>query len=111
MRELGQERSLRVLGRSGEGRSHIAHDPLAEGSNYGEESRMGMVRIRCPVSEKIALVTAGAIGGVPGSPTPPGASPLGTRTTSTSGISLMRSIGESAKLPWTTRPSRMLISP
>ena len=35
---------------------------------------IGSFRIRCPVAAKIALTTAGAIGGVPGSPTPPGAS-------------------------------------
>ena len=33
---------------------------------------IGSVRMRLPVAAKIALVTAGAIGGVPGSPMPPG---------------------------------------
>ena len=33
--------------------------------------RSGMLRSRCPVAAKIALATAGAIGDVPGSPTPP----------------------------------------
>lgn len=55
--------------------------------------RIGSLRIRLPVSAKTALATAGAIGGVPGSPTPPGGSALGMMWTSTTGISLMRSIG------------------
>src|SRR2546422_597607 len=37
---------------------------------------IGSFRIRVPVAAKIALATAGAIGGVPGSPTPPGGSAL-----------------------------------
>src|SRR6266576_6108284 len=45
-----------------------------------------------PVATKIALHTAGAIGGVPGSPTPPCESVLGTMCTSTTGISARRSI-------------------
>ena len=48
---------------------------------------MGRRLIRLPVAAKTAFVTAGAIGGVPGSPTPPGFSLLGTMWTSTSGIS------------------------
>ena len=39
---------------------------------------IGKLRIRFPVAAKIALTTAGAIGGVPGSPTPPCFSVLGT---------------------------------
>jgi len=54
---------------------------------------IGRLRMRLPVAAKIAFVTAGAIGGVPGSPTPPGASPLGTRCTSMTGISSSRSTG------------------
>ena len=54
---------------------------------------IGRLLIRCPVSAKIAFTTAGAIGGVPGSPTPPGPSVLGTMCTSTTGISFIRSIG------------------
>ena len=50
-------------------------------------------RMRLPVAAKIALTTAGAIGGVPGSPMPPGVSVLGTMCTSTLGISFMRSTG------------------
>src|SRR2546425_3068174 len=43
---------------------------------------IGSLRIRFPVAAKIALHTAGAIGGVPGSPTPPCASLDGTMCTS-----------------------------
>src|SRR6266536_1240878 len=53
---------------------------------------MGSLRIRLPVAAKIALHTAGAIGGVPGSPTPPCASVLGTMYTSIAGIAFIRSI-------------------
>ena len=52
----------------------------------------GSLRMRLPVAANIAFATAGAIGGVPGSPIPPGASVLGTICTSTFGISFMRSI-------------------
>src|SRR5216684_5246797 len=55
-------------------------------------ARMGSRRIGLPVAAKIALQTAGAIGGVPGSPAPPGGSLLGTMCTSTWGISFIRSI-------------------
>src|SRR5260370_27961918 len=67
-------------------------------NNLGREryarssARMGSRRMGLPVAAKIALQTAGAIGGVPGSPTPPGASLLGTMCTSTTGISAIRSI-------------------
>src|SRR6266550_5693701 len=53
---------------------------------------IGNRRIRFPVRAKIALHTAGAIGGVPGSPTPPCESLLGTMYTSTTGIPFIRSI-------------------
>ena len=53
---------------------------------------IGSLRMRFPVNAKIALQTAGAIGGVPGSPTPPGASLLGTMCTSTTGISAIWSM-------------------
>ena len=51
----------------------------------------GRLLARFPVSLKSAFATAGAIGGVPGSPTPVGLSPPGTRCTSTCGISFIRS--------------------
>ena len=51
----------------------------------------GSVNTRWPVSFDQALATAGAIGGMPGSPMPVGFSVDGTMCTSTSGISLMRS--------------------
>ena len=57
-----------------------------------QPSRIGSFRTLSPVSVKIAFVTAGTMGGVPGSPTPPGASPLGVSKTSTSGASSIRSI-------------------
>ncbi len=49
--------------------------------------------MRLPVAAKIASATAGAIGGTPGSPTPPGASLLCTMCTSTFGISFMANSG------------------
>ena len=53
---------------------------------------IGSFLILFPVSANNALHTAGAIGGVPGSPTPPCASVLGTMWTSTTGISARRSM-------------------
>src|SRR5260370_8127690 len=53
---------------------------------------MASRRTAFPLAARIALQTAGAIGGVPGSPTPPGASLLATMWTSTWGISFSRSI-------------------
>ena len=54
-------------------------------------ARMGRRRILFRVAAKIALQTAGAIGGTPTSPTPPGRSALGTMWTSmTGGASSMR---------------------
>ena len=49
--------------------------------------------MRFPVRAKMAFVTAGAIGGTPGSPTPDGGSSLGIMKTSTSGISFIVNIG------------------
>ena len=54
-------------------------------------SRREAGRGRPSPSRAIALATAGPIGGTPGSPTPVGFSVDETMTTSTSGISLMRS--------------------
>ena len=53
---------------------------------------IGSFLIRLPVAAKIALVTAGATVGTPGSPRPPGASPESRMCTSTTGISLILSI-------------------
>lgn len=60
--------------------------------------------MRRPVAAKTALATAGATGGTPGSPTPPGGSRLGRMYTSTKGISSIRRMGWSSKLPCSTRP-------
>lgn len=51
----------------------------------------GRLRTRLPVAAKIALATAGAMGGTAGSPAPPDFSRLGTTCASTTGISSMRS--------------------
>src|SRR5262245_4652343 len=67
-----------------------------EGRRYAcfrSSARIGSRRMRRPVSVKIALATAGATGGTPGSPTPPILSVLGTMYASTSGASFIRSIG------------------
>src|SRR5689334_8223158 len=54
-------------------------------------ARIGSRRMRFPVAAKMALATAGAAGGTPGSPQPPGGSALGTIWTSmTGGASLIR---------------------
>ena len=69
-------------------------DPVAglKAQRYSVFSRLiGNRRILFPVALKIALAIAGAIGGVLASPIPPGLAVLGTRWTSTSGISSMRS--------------------
>ena len=55
--------------------------------------RNGSSRSRRPVAANTAFATAGAIGGVPGSPTPDGGSALGTIATSISGTWAMRNIG------------------
>src|SRR5947199_3374853 len=68
--------------------SHTTHHALSCQTIFP----IGSFLIRFPVPAKIALHTAGAIGGVPGSPTPPCASVLGTMWTSTTGISARRSI-------------------
>ena len=56
-------------------------------------SLRGSSRKRFPVAAKRAFATAGAIGGVPGSPTPPDFSLLSTMCTSICGISFMRRTG------------------
>jgi len=52
---------------------------------------IGSLRSRLPVAAKIAFATAAAVAAVPGSPIPPGASPLFTICTSIGGVSLIRS--------------------
>jgi hypothetical protein len=51
------------------------------------QGRSGSSRSRRPVSTNNAFASAGATGGVPGSPTPPGARSLGTMWTSIAGVS------------------------
>ena len=58
---------------------------------FRASARIGRLRMRLPVAAKMALVTAGAMGGVPGSPMPPGASPLWMMRTSTCGVASKRS--------------------
>jgi hypothetical protein len=53
----------------------------------------GSSRSRSPVSANSAFVTTGAIGGVPGSPTPPGARGLGTMCVSMRGVAASVSSG------------------
>src|ERR1700720_4373494 len=53
---------------------------------------IGSFRKRLPVAAKIALVTAGTMAEVPGSPIPPGGSKLWTMWISIAGASFMRSI-------------------
>ena len=54
----------------------------------------GSERMRFPVTAKMALATAGAIGGVPGSPMPPHLSPPErAKWVSITGASAMRAIG------------------
>ena len=60
---------------------------------YSSSARIGNLLTRFPVAEKMAFPTAGAIGGTPGSPTPPKGASLETMKTSTLGISFMRRIG------------------
>jgi hypothetical protein len=53
----------------------------------------GRLRRRLPVSANRALATAGAMGGVAGSPIPPSAAPLSTMCTSTAGMCRICSMG------------------
>ena len=62
-------------------------------SRYARFAReIGSERSRLPVAVKIALRTAGNVGGTPVSPMPPILSPLAITCTSTFGASLIRSI-------------------
>ncbi len=56
-----------------------------------QASLSGRLRRRWPVSANNAFATAGAMGGVPGSPTPPGRSLPATISVSMTGHSFMRS--------------------
>ena len=60
-------------------------------NQVSECAAIGRRRRRFPVAANIALQTAGATGGTAASPIPPGSSLLGTRYTSSAGISLPRS--------------------
>src|SRR5438445_9245416 len=68
-----------------------AHD-FASAFSAKSLARMGKRRTRFPVTAKIALASAGATGGTPGSPTPVGFALLGTIYTSIFGDSKMRII-------------------
>jgi hypothetical protein len=59
---------------------------------FSSAGLIGNLRKRTPVAACTALSTAGAKAQVPGSPMPPGASRLGTRSISITGAWLMRSI-------------------
>src|SRR5260370_11534271 len=67
------------------------HNGNADACSYAKSSaRIGRRRRRLPVAAKMALPTAGATTGKPGSPMPVGSSLLMTKCTSILGISLMR---------------------
>src|SRR5438132_12034095 len=85
----GDCRSPSPEGRGGQG---VRTPSAGSGGEVYAIFPIGNFLIRLPVPAKIALQTAGAIGGVPGSPTRPCASVLGTIWTSTTGISARRSI-------------------
>ena len=68
--------------------------------------------MRLPVAAKIALHSAGANGGTPTSPIPPGTASLSTMWTWVSrGAAFMRATWKSLKLLCWARPSRNVISP
>ena len=60
---------------------------------FRSSARIGSRRTRLPVAAKIALHTAGATVGTPGSPMPPGASPDSRMCTSVRGVWAIRSSG------------------
>ena len=70
----------------------------------------GSFRSRCPEAAKIAFATAGAAGGKPGSPIPPGSSLLLTKCTSTGGASLIRIGSYPSKFVCSTAPFLIVIS-
>src|SRR5262245_58495593 len=59
---------------------------------FNAAASTGSFRKRLPVAAKIALVTAGTMAEVPGSPIPPGGSKFWTMWTSMAGASFMRRI-------------------
>jgi hypothetical protein len=72
-------------------------------------SRIGSRRMRFPVSAKIALHTAGAAAGSPGSPNPVGgATDLTKCTSTTGGECCIRNIGYSSKLVCPAAPRSMM---
>ena len=95
---------VRVYGLRASGREVLRrrrHDhtrsrrPLGRAPNQaGSRRPRGSSRRRSPVAAKIALATAGATGGTPGSPTPAGGASLSTRWTwMLRGTSFMRTSG------------------
>ena len=79
-------------------RGHHVHRATGTGARRSgrappQASLNGSRRRRFPVSANTALPTAGAIGGTPGSPMPPGFSALDTMNASTRGISDSRRTG------------------
>ena len=75
-----------TIGSPDRGRSPFAHTP-------SDAFRSGSERMRLPVTSKIALATAGAIGGVPGSPMPPHLPPPDSaKCVSMTGASAIRAI-------------------
>src|SRR5882762_4303377 len=72
----------------------------------------GNSRMRFPVAAKIALHSAGAIAGNPGSPIPPGAASLSTMCTYVSrGAEFMRATGNESKFDCSIAPFAAVISP
>src|SRR6059036_14194 len=87
---LGALRRLKTAAGGERERQRRGHERKAHGRLRHAFGRSGSSRSRCPVSAATALATAGAIGGTPTSPIPPGFSVLGTMCTSTTGISFIR---------------------
>lgn len=86
--------------------SQVRRSPF---SNAGSTS--GSARWRVPVNANRAFATAGASGGTPDSPTPAGASRLGTSHVSTTGACASFTSGWLGKLACCTRPPSMSIRP
>jgi len=100
IRKTEPERIIAAGPKRGHGVSAQRMEPLAaavfaDGLDWpratsAQDNRNGSVRSRFPVAANTALATAGAMGGVPVSPMPPGFSELATIFTTISGISAMR---------------------